>query len=268
MTKKYSPHIFALCALFVMGNTVFSHHFYKTGLLSFFVSSALLFLLAFLSLAFLKLGIKNKVVFYISAIGICVFAIYGAVTSATDFVNLLKSTILQNTSPFLLWAIVLCVVVCFAFASSVALYKYCLFVSVICGVIIAICFIGGIKIFDFSAFMVLTKPVLEIKRSLGCFLPVVVLPFFIDDKSYNFKPAFYGIGAGVFATILCLFQSVFTFGTIEGVSYPYLMAVGVISSGSLFTRLDGLVYFLFFVTSIVKTVVCVKTLKKTITSLP
>ena len=257
MTKKYSPHIFSLCALFVLGNAVITTTVYNLSLVSIAVSLVLLFLSGLL----LKIYKKHKIVFFTFSFLLCAVAIYGAAISFTDYILFLKSAQMPRTNIYLLSALILGVTAFFCTCSISAIYKYSLFTAVICGLIIIICFLGGIKSFDFTAI----KPQsTNLASDITIFLPIVILPLFAQFKNQNLKCVFFGTATGFLALSICLFQAVLTLGDSKGVNYPYLKAVSVISSGSLFTRLDGLVYFLFFVTVLVKTVVCVKTVTLTI----
>ena len=260
MTKKYSPHIFSLCALFVLGNAVITMTIYNLNLVSIAVSLVLLLFSGLILTVFRQ----HKIVFLIFSFLLCTVAIYGALSSFTDYILFLKSAQMPRTNIYLLSAVMLGTLIFFCACNILTIYKYSLFTAVICGLIIAICFLGGIKSFDFTTIKLQNT---NFVSSLTNFLPIVVLPLFTQFKNQNFKSVLLGTIAGFLALILCLFQAVLTLGETRGISYPYLKSVSVISSGSLFTRLDGLVYFLFFVTALVKTVVCVKTVALTIKSL-
>lgn len=260
MTQKFSPHIFALCALFVLGNVVITTTVYNLNLVSIAVSLVLLLLSGLL----LKICKKHKIVFFTFSFFLCAVAICGAASSLADYILFLKSAQMPRTNIYLLSAVMLGTTAFFCTCSISAIYKYSLFTAVICGLIIAICFLGGIKNFDFTAI----KPQsTNFASSMTNFLPIVVLPLFTQFKNQNLKCVFFGTATGFLALSICLFQAVLTLGDAKGINYPYLKAVSVISSGSLFTRLDGLVYFLFFVTVLVKTVVCVKSITLTIKAL-
>lgn len=261
--QRYTPHIFSLCALLVFGNAAISMPFYEAGgflfvIISAVLSSVLIFLINLLT----KWGAKNKVVFYITAAIICAAAIYGAAIAFFDYIGFLTSVQMPHTNSILPTAVLLGVVVFLALNNITVIYKYSLFVSVIGGIMIAICFVGGIKNFDFTSFKIsFSEHGFNIKDFLRCFSSLAVIPFFVSSEVKNApaKPLFLGTAVGFFVLVLCLAQSIFTLGFANDISYPYLKAVSVISSGSLFTRLDGFVYFLFFITVLVKIAVCIKT---------
>lgn len=262
-TKKYSPHIFSLCALFVLGNAVISMPV-SSGVGWFLIFSITLSLvLMFFIKMLIILSAQSKIIFYITAIVVGVAAIYGATTAFWDYIKFLKAVQMPQASITLLSAVLLGVVIAFLSSRITAVYKYSLFVAIIGAVVIVICFLGAIKSFDFSLLKTIFKrPDFEVKDFLRWFSSVVVLLFLANSQERSVKPIFCGVALGFTALLLCLSQATLTLGNATDVTYPYLKAVGVISSGSLFTRLDGLVYFLFFVTSLIKMAICIKVIKK------
>ncbi len=272
MKTQYAPHIFSLCALSVLGNAIFLMPFYKSGgFLSVLISAVLSLGLILLMIQFTKWGQGNKIIFFIVFMFIGTTAIYGAAVTFLDYVSFLKSEQMPQTSIYLLSAVLLGLIFVFALSSVSAFYKYSLLVAVIGAAMVIICFVGGIKNFDFSNFKKdFLKFDFNIKDFLHIFSSLAVIPFFISLSSKNIpaKPLVLGASTGFLAFLLCLAQSVFTLGFADDISYPYLKAVGVISSGSLFTRLDGFVYFIFFITALTKITVCVKTLCLTVSRLP
>ncbi len=272
MKTQYAPHIFSLCALSVLGNAVFLMPFYKSGgFLSVLISAILSLGLISMMTRLIKWGQNNKIIFFIVFMFIGATAIYGTVTTFLDYVGFLKSAQMPRASIYLLSSFLLGLIFIFVLSNTSAIYKYSLLVAVISAAMVIICFAGGIKSFDFSSFKKdFLKLSFNIKDFLQVFSSLAVIPFFVSLSSKNIpkKPLVLGALAGFLLLLLCLTQSVFTLGFADNISYPYLKAVGVISSGSLFTRLDGFVYFIFFITSLTKITVCVKTVCLTVSRLP
>lgn len=261
-STHYTPHIFSFCALSVLGNAVISMPFYKRGGFLFVLISAVLSLVLILLTTLLtNQSSKSNAVFYVTATVVSAAAVYGAVITFSDYIRFLKTVQMPPTSVYLLSAVLVLVIVFFVLNSTSAIYKYSLLVSVIGATMIVICFVGGIKNFDFSGFKEsFLNPNFNIKDFLRCFSSLAVIPFFVSlklKKSYT-NPLVLGTAAGFFVLALCLAQSVFTLGFASNIPYPYLNAVSVISSGSLFTRLDGFAYFIFFAAAIIKIVLCIK----------
>lgn len=270
-TKEYSPHIFSLCALSVLGNAIISMPFYKNGgffsVLIYAVISCFFIPLISVVLKYVK---KHKLLFCIVSVVSCGASIYGAAATFFDYIDFLKSAQMPQANVILLSAILLIVIIFFVSCSVSAILKYCLFVSVIVAVLLSLCFVGGTRNFDF---LVLKTSFLKFDFSLNdflrCFSSFLTVPFFmfLKLKSMPAKPMFFGTLSGFLVLFLCLLQSVLTLGLVPDIAYPYQKAVSIISSGSLFTRLDGLVYFIFFATSITKAAVCTKTVVLTTRSL-
>ena len=148
----------------------------------------------------------------------------------------------------------------FSSSKKIAVYKYGLFVFVISILIIAVCFASGIKVFTRqNATLYLSEHSFSVKDFFRFFSPVIVLPFWFGEEKSQ-KPVYWGVATAVLLILVTALQTALTIGQNSGVLYPYLKSVGVISSGSLFTRLDGLVWFLFFAVSIIKVTVCTKTI--------
>lgn len=261
MPKKYSLHRFSLCFLFVLATLAANSPIYHIGFFSLILCGAISLVLIFLLCILLNLGQKNKTVFYITTCCVALAAALGAVTGFLDFFTFLKTVLLPQSSAILLFVALVLLVLFFLKTPIDALFKYSLFTALICALIIALCFISGIKTFDFNALNNALTPDFKFDTALY-FLPIIVLPFFIKCETDNTKPMFLGTGAGVAGVLLCSLQSILILGADNDIPFPYLKAVGVISSGSLFTRLDGLVYFLFFVTTIIRITVCIKAIAK------
>ena len=262
-TQKYQPHIFAICSLFVLGNAVITMPFYKSKSIFLFVLISLVFSLFIICITslLLNLSTKSKFIFYITAAAVSAAAIHGAVSTVIDYLGFIKSVQLPQTSIFLSGAAIILTVVAFLFVKSGAIYKYGLLVALISGVFILIVFISGLKSFDFSILKTaLNKTDISVKELFYCFSSCAVLPAFVfltNDKSLWLKYTLGGTATGFSALTICAAQSIFTLGNAMDISYPYIKAVSIISSGSLFTRIDGFVYFVFFSSAIIKITVCI-----------
>lgn len=269
MSKQgYKPHILALGAQFVMGNAVVTLPFYKSKNTFFvFLLSAIATAIFMMITSFaIKFGAKSKAVFYVTAIAVCLLAVYGAATATYDYLHFVKSEQMPQTNIVLIAIGLLVVLTVFVISSNNAIYKYCFLSAVISAAFIIITFIGGIKSFDMSQLKAAVNFSFDtlpdaLKMFLHCFssLAAAVMFVWLTKKEAHQKTLFFGVSAGFVATALCLVQSILVLGTASDSDYPYTKAVGVISSGSLFTRLDGLVYWVFFAAVLVRTAVCLKT---------
>lgn len=261
--NEYTPHIFSLCALSFLGNALITMPFYKNGgFFSLLISAIISLVLIAIISAILKHKQNNRLSVFVIKFIACVAALYSVTVTAFEYIGFLKFVQMPQTKVFLLSVILLGVVVFFAACSFSAIFKYCLFVSVIAATLIIICFVGGIRNFDYSIFQANFFIFnFSLKDFLRCFSSLAVIPFFIflKLKSAPIKPVLSGTVVGFFVLFLCFFQSALTLGVMPDIVYPYQKAVSVISTSSLFSRLDGFVYFLFFITAIVKITICAKT---------
>lgn len=258
---NYKPHIFSLFALFMCGNAIITLPFFntKSPFVTLFITAIISALLVVFSVEVIKFAQKNKFSFFALRIFIGLLAIFGAITTIFDYVSFVSKIQLPQANIILLVIAMIIITIFFALCSGSAFLKYCLFTGVFFVAIVVILFVCGIKHFDFSHVSTTSDTnfaMIFLRLFSGVSAPVLLM--FLQNKVYT-KVMVSGAVFGFCLVFLCLAQSILTLGATP-VSYPYIKAVSVISTGSLFTRLDGLVYFLFFVSAIVKITVCIKTL--------
>lgn len=255
-TEKYLSHKVVLLALFTLGNLILSVQ--KINLINVCLSVAIIFLVSGLLFA----AQKSKAIYFAATLLIFLSAIYGATTTVIDYIRFLKQEQLPQASIYALGLIFLLVTIVFSVSKIEAIYKYCLLTFVFITVIITICFISGIKSFEFEN---IKQNFFDFSFSWDSFfrfcLPLSVLPFITPQKT---KPTFFGLVIAGFLLLMTVVQSGLTFGFDTNIVHPYFKSVGVLSSGSLLSRLDGLAWFLIFVTCLVKASICIKTIIKII----
>lgn len=246
MTKaNYKPHIFALSVLFTLGNAIISPP--EFGI----INLVLTLIISLVVVCFFgRLKFCQKIIALVSAI--C-----GVTTTAIDYIRFLKQEQMSNTSIVLLVVVFGIMVSFLGVIKPRAIYKYSLFAFLIVTVILALCLVAGIANFEYKNLAEsIKKSNISANRILSLFLPLVALSTFTQAENQPPKSMFFGVIIGIFLLLVTMFQSALTLGTAS--NFPYLKSVSTISVGSLFTRLYGLVWFVFFVTSVIKTVVCVK----------
>ena len=260
--KNYTLHIFAISILFVLGNTITSMptNMFNIYFLSFMCATS--YILIVIARLMMNLSQKSKIILYAVNILVLLLAVWGAAATFTDFIIFLKAEQLPQANVMLLSTVLVAVAIAFISSSDLAVYKYGLLVVLIAGAFVAMCFVGGIKTFNFSSLdLIFTAPQFSVMAFIKYCLPIAVLIFFTNSKKTPAKSLSFGLAVGYTVLLLCVIQVVLTFGSIGGITYPYLKAIGVMSSGSLFTRLDGFIYFVFFVTSLIKITICAKVAK-------
>ncbi len=262
MTKHFSPHVFALCSLFVLGNIIVIMPFALKDIFVFALFCVVSLILT-ITMCFVIKQAKHNLPFNFLLFILLAISVYGAAITFVDFLIFLKSIQLNQTNILLLTLTLFAIVIFFALQKLSTIYKYGLLVAVVIGAIILLCGIFSVKNFDVSLFKTSIVPTdYNFKVFFKFFLPIITLPvlFGFDEKSA--RSVFYGCVTGFFVLFLCFLQTTLTFSDTSAVNFPYLRAIGVISSGSLFTRLDGLVYIIFFVTTMIKITLCIKTVEK------
>lgn len=258
MTKqKYTPHVIAASAFFTLGNAIIllpEFNLFEFGLLL-----ALSLAIIFITSRLLKAANENKLAFFCVSAMIVAGATYGAATTFLNYVAFLKNEQLSQNGAVWIGLAFAAICIYFATRSTAAVCKCCLFFAVFSVLIMLVCFIGGIRIFDYGNLAEIKWEFSShIKKYSGVFLPIVALPAFMAADNKTIKPVIFGVTGGFLLLFMATLQIALTLGNSFDVSYPYLKAVSVISSGSLFTRLDGLVWFLFFIVALLKITICAK----------
>lgn len=145
-----------------------------------------------------------------------------------------------------------------------AILKFGLCMAALVFIFIVLLFAVSFEIYDFSELK--NNSDLNILKSFNCFLryfsPVLSMISFFNLSNINVKKSsvIYGTVIGLFSVLITFLQTVFVLGINFDYRYAYIYAVSVFSSGDLFYRLDGIVYFIFFICAILKTAVCAKSL--------
>lgn len=272
---SYKIHTLACVALFTAGNAVIIQPFYgKSNFWLLFLLTALFsFVFALLTVAVVSFAFKEsdslfrKTFRYIIAAAAVLAAIYGAFSTTFDYVTFVGKAQLPQMRTAVIVLATLGLIAVFIKISHTAILKYCLFMAALSAAVVVLLFAVSVKLFDFDVAtfdMSLSGSDygLSFKYFLKYFSSVLAAVLFVTLANGKIKTADIcgGLSVGFLIFLFTAVQSVFVLGNSGGYEFSYLYAVSVFSSGSLFSRLDGLVYFLFFATSTVKIAVCVKLL--------
>lgn len=269
---EFKSHIVGLLALFTMGNAAVTLPFYNStnSLFVFLLTAVIALIFVSASVPILNFTLKRKIPRIIAAILVIAAALYGAVSAAIDYISFLNKIQMPRTSIVLITVALIVLVGCFTLCKNRAILKFCLLFAVITGAVLVLIFAVSVKMFDFGTIQLrfsftggelfaAGKIFFKYFSSLFAAVAFIVL----TNSKARCNVVAVGTAAGLAGTALCLLQSVLVLGY-AGYDFPYLYAVSAFSSGLLFTRLDGLVYFLFFAVSVVKIAVCVKTVQQLI----
>lgn len=273
MNSNYKLHITAFLFLFTIGNVIITLPFYNcenyfTTFLSVAIFSlmyVLLFTFVFNKLMYQRDSQFKKSIYFILLTAVLFFAIYSVYTSVYDYVSFVKKVQMRDTNTLLITAVFVLTAVAFLKSKPDAMLKFCLIFSAVTAFLIILLFVLPIDRYDLTHNIFKTEFSKEILlRSEKCFvryfssLAVAITFVFLNYKP-NCKNIFCGTAFGFVAIFIITVQTVMILGKNANYNFAYFYAVSVYSSGSLFSRVDGLVYLIFFVSALTKTAVCIKT---------
>lgn len=190
-----------------------------------------------------------------------------AVFSFFELLAFISTKSLPDSSRLAVAALLMVVLFLVVRSSDNAIFKFTLVAFTICAVASAVVFLLSLKLikvaeitaepFKWQQFLIYT---LKLTGKLS--VPVLSAVAFITVTKGRLsnKRAFFSVFFGAVGAAAILLQSVLLLGAelCDTLVYPYISAVGVISTGSLFSRLDGIAYMTVFFTYIIKITVSVK----------
>lgn len=263
----YNKHIASLAAIFILGDAVIVLPTSDSGdypLLGFIAGAIAAVLLYFASLLITNRLIEKSPLLIFAA----AYAFYNAGISFIRYTDFADKILLPETSKFLIAAVFIIAAVYLAARRQEVILKLSLISVVIAVIAILLFFLLSLKDFkaenitlqnlpNFNGIIKSIKPYF-----INIALPALLIPvysrLFADEK--RVYATFSGLVTGLLLTSLCLLESLLLFGApfAEKLYFPLAAAVSTVTVGSLFTRMDGIVYCLFFVTALIKTAVCMK----------
>ena len=269
MTAKptYNKHLASLSAIFFLGDAVIVLPTSNSGdypLLGFCIGVLAAILLYFVSLPVTNRFI-GKSLLLVSA---GVYAFYNAGKVFISYTDFADKILLPEASRFLIAALFIIAAVYLATRRQEVILKLSLISVVMAVIAILLFFMLSFKDFkaenitvqsfpDFGGIIKSTKPFF-----LNISLPALLIPvysrLFTEEK--RICAPFAGLLSGLTLEAVCLLESLLLFGAplAERIEFPLAAAVSTVTVGQLFTRMDGIVYCLFFVLSLIKTAVCMK----------
>ncbi len=268
---NYSNKLFcAMCVLFVLGNNVITAPINNANKYNF-----LAFLLSFIlsiSVYFLFFYIPFSKVFMV-VVWLLAFLCVGQ--AFTTFITFISDNLLPQTEPILI-AISFLILIIYAFFRGNAVLKFS-FVSIfVIAAVFLVFFLSTAKdfnvknifIYNIPSFAELGNQLLPYVWSVA--LPTGILAVFARLNGFSKKTGVLGIGIGFILLGICLLNTVLLFGInlSSTLDYPYSSVGSTVTFGDLFTRLDGLLYFVYLATSLVKCVVGILVIKKSRECIP
>ena len=276
MQKKiFGRAALCLSALFVLGDGIIILPLMKGAYYTLysFLTAVVLGLLLYFTVSFiygklfssendntLKKGIEKPVL-----IVVAVFSLFTLADAFSVFTKFASDVILENTPFYIINIVFLGVILYFSFKRQECILKFSLvFFLFVLGLIIFF-FLASVS--DYSLHNLALQTPIDMKvflKSLKSFIKNPILSSLILPFYYRFAlkerhiSAHFGVVLGYLLLLLAVISSLLLFGSelSAELSYPHFSAVSTITVGRLYTRLDGFLYFIYFITSIIKINVC------------
>ncbi len=258
--RDFRKHTLCLCAAFSIGNSLI---FLPRGnITETLIGAAFGFILLFAA-ANLSEKVINHPVF---CAVLCIFSLVEAIIPFLWLTDFLKADFLQSTPKFFIFLAVILCIFFLSRAKKSALFKFSLVsftVTAVFRAVLSILLIGNSTLDNiFSALLPLTID--GTLKSVYTFLPALIVMIFIRYQNESKKFGFLGFSLSVSQIVGFTFL---TFGVFGGgthqFTYPLTAAISCTNLGTVFTRLDTIIYALIFLCSVIKSAVCFKTAKIT-----
>ncbi|MCQ2455131.1 MAG: GerAB/ArcD/ProY family transporter [Clostridia bacterium] len=274
MGKEYSLHKICLSAIFLFGNIALfvPYKNAKNGDLSAIILALTAGVLLYYLWYFLAKKIHSassekplaKAIIYIMVL-LCVIA--NAITSR-NFVKYMSDEVLIKNPKFIILMGFVAISIYFISKTNETLAKFSL-ISFAFIVVVMICLfaVSAENFNDISLEELFFGKV--IKRSGVYLYKALLFPFiFALFSCFAFTPKtpkrdIIGQIIGSAMILLCYLSAVFTFGLkfSSNLDFAYPISISVVNIGELYTRMDGFAYFIFFLSALIKSVVCGQTIK-------
>ena len=275
----YNKHSASLAAIFILGDSVIVLPYASSGkyaLFGFALSAATAFVLYFAALPIARrffINPQNGNIFCktVSAVLLyagAAYALAGAGQTFIRFINYVDKIVMPNSGRFFIALIFVLITAALATRRHEVILKLSLIFLVFGTVTVLLFFLLSAKDFNIENISFYAFPSLKelFKETLpyffGVSLPALLIPVFEALFYGRTRKAagFAGLGIGLSLITLCLLDCLLLFGQelSARLDFPLSAAVSTVTVGPLFTRMDGVIYCLFFATALIKTAVCIK----------
>lgn len=236
-----------------------------TAMILAFLISVGLYYLCFKGLDIYKRQKSNKIVLYSVGVILTAFSLYVLTKTSWHFINFVSQDVLiKNHKIFTAFAFLAVCLYAF-YKKPEAITKFALPGLVFVVLSVLILFLISFENFNLSHLSpaVIPKSGGFLLRSLKYlyvfFVSPMVFPVFsaFYFKKPSIKTELAGISVGMGFLVICFLSAVLTFslGQAASLQNAYSKSISVISVGELYTRMEGIGYFVFFFSALVKTVV-------------
>lgn len=280
--KNFAFHQISLICVFILGNLVISFPKGNGVAQSFF--GLILCLVISLGAVYLYSGIqsfkplcdKKGIDIFKSRgalIGVCtaflIFMLICYAESTKDFVLLVDEVWLRDTPNFIICALFLGVSIWLALSGKKCVFCFALFSAVFIVLAVVFMLLLSLEKFDLrllgGVFDIDAK--YTVRQALGFYIhgfgQIMICLLFIgyNNRKTAAKQQILGVSAAGLIILILLVNTAALLGTgiIKNVSFPYATATSIINSQIDYTRLDAVTYYIYFITSLIKTAVIYKT---------
>ena len=277
MTNRadYSKHSACLAAIFIIGDAVITlpDLYYGGAVLpGFFIAAALAVAVYFLASGLCRFlskgGIFKKIILIFFLLSAAVYAFWNGARCILDFLSFADKILLPEGGRFAVAFIFLFTAAVLSVKNNDVILKLSLIIAPFFVLAVIIFFLLTAKDFELKNIMLRSMPTFkELKNGTAPFLFGTALPAALIPPYFTFaslKPrkgaGLWGLLAGLLITALILCDSILLFGVRMSARLPFPLAAAVstVTVGPLFTRMDGIVYCLFFMSALIKTAFCAK----------
>lgn len=259
--KHSFSHICLYC-LFFIGNTIINLPFkeYSKGSVSGFLTAFLLGFIVITRLKKLSFSENKKAFSKILYFFLCLYAVFCGLVTLRNFVTFSDRIILPEISSFFPTLLFLLLIWFILSKNESVILKLSLICFMALSVLVTVLFLFSFEFlsFDFSttSLPTLKETGYQTAAYLSMsFLQGIILLGLKEKNTDAYKGGY--ILAGIFLFIT-LIQCIATFGfsALSELLNPYSSAVGIITFGDKFSRLEGFSYFIYFASTLIKTVIC------------
>lgn len=275
----YNKHSASLAAIFILGDSVIVLPYASSGkyaLFGFALAAAAAVILYFAALPIARIFFINpqngnifcKTVSAVLLYAAAAYALAGAGQTFIGFINYAEKILMPDSGRFFIASIFILITAALATRRHEVILKLSLIFLVFGTVTVLLFFLLSAKDFKIENILVYSFPSCKelFKETLpyffGVSLPALLIPVFEALFYGRTRKAagFAGLGIGLSLITLCLLDCLLLFGQelAARLDYPLAAAVSTVTVGPLFTRMDGVIYSLFFATALIKTAVCIK----------
>ena len=249
-------NIFSLYFCCTLGGCLFL--FGKCGLLNALISFIAGIISFILCYGILNSKIKDTKVFQFLLVIVTVLTL---VYTFCEFAKFTAKQILIFTPHFAIIFLFVLIIAVFTRSKKQAFLKFSLLSAFIILVFCLIIFIAGLS--NFSPHNSKCLPAISLKEILRNYF-IIFFPSVIpaaNVKNSRFSGILGLLAAGIIFILFSTF-TIFTFGYLnEKINYPILALCDTVNIGRIFTRLGYLFYFVIYVCGLIRTVICLKTIR-------